>query len=123
MFFLARQALRAATIEGAKALMWDDEIGSLEAGKKADFILFDLDHVEWTPFYDPLQALVFSASSASIAETWVDGVALFRDDKVRGVDEAEIRRTARKLAAAALERAGLNRDDVPTTTTLYDAGN
>jgi len=121
--FMARQALRAATIEGAKALMWDDEIGSLEAGKKADFILFDLDHVEWTPFYDPLQALVFSASSASIVETWVDGGAVFSDNKVHGVDEADIRRTARKLAAAAVDRAGLNRADVPTTTTLYDAGN
>src|SRR5581483_4419479 len=53
--FTARQALRAATIDGAKALLWDDEIGSLEIGKKADFVLFDLDHVEWTPFYDPLQ--------------------------------------------------------------------
>jgi 5-methylthioadenosine/S-adenosylhomocysteine deaminase len=121
--FVARQALRAATIEGAKALLWDDEIGSLEIGKKADFVLFDLDHVEWTPFYDPLQALVFSASSASIAETWVNGAAVFHDNKVHGVDEAEIRRTARKLATAAIERAGLNRSDVPTTTTLYDAGN
>jgi len=121
--FMARQALRAATIEGAKALMWDDEIGSLEAGKKADFTLFDLDHIEWTPFYDPLQALVFSASSASIVETWVDGIAVFSNNKVHGVDEAKVRRTARRLAAAAVERAGLNRSDVPTTTTLYDSGN
>lgn len=121
--FGARQALRAATIEGAKALMWDDEIGSLETGKKADFVLFDLDHVEWTPFYDPLQALVFSASSATIAETWVDGRPLFRDGRVVTVDEAAIRRKARALAAAAVERAGLNREDVPTSTTLYDSGN
>jgi 5-methylthioadenosine/S-adenosylhomocysteine deaminase len=118
--FTARQALRAATIEGAKALMWDNEIGSLEVGKKADFVLFDLDHVEWTPFYDPLQALVFSASSGSILETWVDGKALFRDGRVQTVDESAIRRKARELAAAAVKRAGLTRDDVPTTTTLYD---
>ncbi len=118
--FTARQALRAATIEGAKVLLWDHEIGSLEAGKKADFVLFDLDHIEWTPFYDPLQALVFSASSASILETWVDGKPLFKDGRVQTVDEVEIRRMARKLAAAAVARAGLNRADVPTTTTLYD---
>jgi len=120
---LARQALRAATIEGAKVLQWDDEIGSLEAGKKADFILFDLDHVEWTPFHDPLQALVFSASSSSVAETWVDGKACFRNGKVQDVDEAEIRRKARELAAAAVKRAGLDKDSVPTTTTLYNSGN
>jgi 5-methylthioadenosine/S-adenosylhomocysteine deaminase len=121
--FLARQALRAVTIEGAKTLLWGDEIGSLEPGKKADFVLFDLDHVEWTPFYDPLQALVFSASSASVAETWVDGKPCYRDGKVQGVDEAEVRKKARELAAAAVKRAGLHREDVPTTTTLYDGGN
>lgn len=121
--YTARQALRAATINGAKALLWDDEIGSLEVGKKADFILFDLDHIEWTPFYDPLQALVFSASSASIVQTWVDGVPLFIDGKVQTVDEKEIKRKARELAKEAVRRAGLNDESVPTTTTLYDAGN
>ncbi len=121
--FTARQALRAATTEGAKALMWDDEIGSLEIGKKADFILFDLDHIEWTPFHDPLQALVFSASTATIEETWVNGVALFKDGRVAGVDEQELKRKARELAAAAVERAGLDREDVPKSTTLYDSGN
>ena len=69
----ARRALRMATIEGARVLNWDDQIGSLEKGKKADFILFDLNHYEWTPYLDPLQALVWSASPASIAQTWVDG--------------------------------------------------
>lgn len=121
--FTARQALRAATIEGAKAAMWDDEIGSLEVGKKADFILFDLDHVEWTPFLDPLQALVYSASTASIAQTWVDGRALYRDGKVQGVDEKALRAKARQLAAAAVQRAGLHDESVETTTTLYDEGN
>lgn len=121
--FGAREALRAATIEGAKALLWDDEIGSIEIGKKADFVLFDLDHIEWTPFYDPLQALVYSASPATIAETWVDGRPLFKDGKVQNVDEREIRQKARELAAAAVARAGLHDTEVPTTTTLYDSGN
>lgn len=121
--FTARDALRAATIEGARALMWDDEIGSLEIGKKADFILFDLDHVEWTPFHDPLQALVFSASTASITQTWVDGKPAYADGKVIGVDETEIRRKARELAAEAVKRAGLHEEGVEVTTTLYDEGN
>ena len=120
--FTARQALRAATIEGAKALLWDDEIGSLEVGKKADLVLFNLDHVEWTPIHDPLQALVFSASTASIEETWVNGATLYKDGKVANVDELEIKRKARELAAAAVERAGLDKDGVPTSTTLYDNG-
>lgn len=115
----AKQALRMATIDGARALGWGEEIGSLEIGKKADFVLFDLDHHEWTPYADPLQALVWSVSAASIAETWVDGRRLFADGKVDTVDEVALRADARERAAAIVERAGLD-VTVPTTTSLYD---
>lgn len=115
----AEQALRMATIDGAKALGWDDEIGSLEVGKKADFVLFDLDHHEWTPYADPLQALVWSASPASIAQTWVNGEPLFIDGMVRTVDERALRAEARERGADIVQRAGLG-DKVPTTTALYD---
>jgi 5-methylthioadenosine/S-adenosylhomocysteine deaminase len=116
----AREALRMATVDGARALGWDDEIGSLEAGKRADFVLFDLDHFEWTPYDDPLQALVWSASPASVAETWVDGVPLYRDGRVQTVDETAIHAEARERAAAIVRRAGLDRGMTPVTTTLYD---
>lgn len=115
----ARQALRMATIDGAKALGWDREIGSLEAGKQADLVLFDLDHHEWSPYSDPLQALVWSASAASIAQTWVAGQQLYVDGKVVRVDETALRSEARERAADIVRRAGLG-DAVPTTTTLYD---
>jgi 5-methylthioadenosine/S-adenosylhomocysteine deaminase len=116
----AREALRMATVDGARALGWDDEIGSLEAGKRADFVLFDLAHFEWTPYDDPLQALVWSASPASVAETWVDGVPLYRDGRVQTVDEKAIHAEARERAAAIVRRAGLDRGMTPVTTTLYD---
>ena len=109
-----------ATIDGARALGWDDEIGSLEPGKRADFVLFDLDHFEWTPYDDPLQALVWSASPASVAETWVDGVPLYRDGRVETVDEVAIHAEARERAAAIVRRAGLDRVTTPVTTTLYE---
>jgi cytosine/adenosine deaminase-related metal-dependent hydrolase len=116
----ARKALRMATIEGARALGWDDEIGSLEPGKKADFVLFDLDHFEWVPFHDPLQALVWSVSSASIAETWVDGVQAYAGGRVGQIDERALHAEARERAAAIVRRAGLHREDVPVTTSLYE---
>lgn len=116
----ARQALRMATINGAKALGWDDEIGSLEVGKKADFVLFNLNHVEWTPFRDPLQALVWSASTASIAQTWVDGRCLYQDGKVTTIDEAALFAEARSRADAITRRAGLSDAGVPKTTSLYE---
>jgi cytosine/adenosine deaminase-related metal-dependent hydrolase len=114
-----RQALRMATIDGARALGWDDEIGSLEAGKSADFVLYDLEHPEWVPYHDPLQALVWSASSASIAETWVNGRCLYREGRVTTVDERELAGEARARAAAITRRADLG-DHVPVETTLYD---
>lgn len=119
----AKQALRMATIDGAKALMWDDEIGSLEVGKKADFILFDLDHIEWSPHTDPLNALVWAASIASIEQTWVDGKAVFKNNRVQNVDEKELKIEARRRAAEIVKRAGLDEEDIPITTNLYDEGN
>lgn len=115
----ARRALRMATIDGATALGWDDEIGSLEVGKKADLVLFDLNHHEWTPYADALQALVWSASSASIAQTWVDGRCLYADGRIQTIDEADLRRHARVAATGVLQRAGLNRAGIPVTTNLY----
>jgi 5-methylthioadenosine/S-adenosylhomocysteine deaminase len=115
----ARKALRMATIDGARALGWSDEIGSLEVGKQADFVLFDLNHHEWTPYADPLQALVWSASPASIAQTWVAGRPLFDGGRVVTLDEPSLRAEARDRAAHIVRRAGLG-EDVPVTTTLYD---
>lgn len=116
----AARAFRMATIDGARALGWDDEIGSLEPGKKADFVLFDLDHPEWVPFHDPLQALVWSVSSASIAETWVDGRRVYADGRVQGLEERELHAEARDRAAAIVQRAGLLDEQVPVTTALYE---
>lgn len=114
----AARALRMATIDAARALGWDEEIGSLEVGKQADFVLFDLDHHEWAPYGDPLQALVWSASPASITQTWVAGRPLFADGKIAGLDEAALREEARQRAAAIVHKAGLDQD-VPVETTLY----
>ncbi|MDE0232027.1 MAG: amidohydrolase family protein [bacterium] len=115
----ARRALRMATIDGAKALGMDEQIGSLEVGKKADFVLWDLDHPEWIPYGDPLSALVWSASTASVHETWVDGRPCYRDGRVVGLDEAALHVEARGRAADIRARAGLGRRNIPLTTDLY----
>jgi cytosine/adenosine deaminase-related metal-dependent hydrolase len=117
----ARVALRMATIDGARALGLDDEIGSLEPGKQADLVLFDLAHPEWVPYKDPVQALVWSATTASIRETWVAGRRLFRDGVVATLpDIGGLIADARARAAAIIEGAGLDRPDVPVDTSLYD---
>jgi cytosine/adenosine deaminase-related metal-dependent hydrolase len=116
----ACEALRMATIDGARALGWETEIGSLEAGKRADLVLFDLDHHEWTPYDDPLQALVWSATSSSVAETWVDGKPVYRDGRVLTLDEATLRLEARARAREVIRRAGLDAGTIPVTTSLYE---
>jgi cytosine/adenosine deaminase-related metal-dependent hydrolase len=116
----AGRALRMATIEGAAALGLDRDVGSLEPGKRADFVLFDLRHPEWVPFGDPVQALVWSASPASVAQTWVDGRPLYREGRVETVPDLDsVIREARERAEAIVRRAGLDRGDVPVATSLY----
>ena len=115
----ATQALRMATIDGATALGMETEIGSLEVGKKADLVLWDLDHPDWVPYGDPLSALVWSVSTASVSETWVDGRPCYRDGRVLGIDEAGLHVEARGRAAAIRHRAGLEGRDIPLTTDLY----
>jgi 5-methylthioadenosine/S-adenosylhomocysteine deaminase len=116
----ARTAVRMATIEGARALGLDTEVGSLEPGKKADLVLFDLNHPEWVPYDDPVQALVWSATPASISQTWVDGRALVAGGRVTTIDEAALRTEARERAGALLRRAGLSAEGTRLTTTAYE---
>ena len=116
----SRKALRMATIDGARALGWDNEIGSLETGKKADFVLFNLRDTEWIPYANPVNAMVWSASPRSILETWVNGKVLFRDGKVLNVDEDSLYEEARDRAVRIIRDAGLDLDGGPRTTTLYE---
>jgi 5-methylthioadenosine/S-adenosylhomocysteine deaminase len=116
----ARKALRMATIDGARALLWDDALGSLEVGKKADFVLFDLEHFEWTPYSDPVQALVWSASPASIAETWVDGKEVYSRGRVQRIDERALFHEARTRAVEITRRAGLAAPSFPNSISLYE---
>ncbi|GFM16669.1 amidohydrolase family protein [Mycolicibacterium parafortuitum] len=115
----ARRALRMATIDGARALGWDDEIGSIEVGKQADFVLWDLHHPEWIPYGDPVLALGWSASTASISQTWVAGRLVYRDGAVVSLDEKALRAEATARARAIVARAGLGAQ-TPTSTVLYD---
>jgi cytosine/adenosine deaminase-related metal-dependent hydrolase len=114
----ARRAFRMATIDGARALHLDRDIGSLEVGKKADLVLFDLNHAEWVPYQDPIQALVWSATTASIRETWVNGRVVYADGHVTTIaDEPGLRREARERARDLLGRAGLRVDDLERVAT------
>jgi cytosine/adenosine deaminase-related metal-dependent hydrolase len=116
----ASKALRMATVDGARALLWDDEIGSLEKGKRADLVLFDLNDIQWLPCHDPLQALVYSATPRSIRTVLIDGRVVLEDGEIKTVDEKSILSEARQRATSIVARSGLRRGTTPVTTNLYD---
>jgi cytosine/adenosine deaminase-related metal-dependent hydrolase len=101
------RVLEMATIHGARALGLEAEIGSLEPGKRADLVLFDLDLPEWHPLLDPANTLVYSASGAGVRTVIVDGRVLLDDRHVTTVDEPEILARVDKLTGPYLKRAGL----------------
>lgn len=92
----AEQALYLATLGGAKALHWDEEIGSLEPGKAADCIAVSLDHPATRPVYDPLSQLVYCASRDQIRSVWVAGIQKIRDGQGEDWDEQDLAQQAQE---------------------------
>ncbi|MEY3808054.1 MAG: hypothetical protein RI893_1030 [Pseudomonadota bacterium] len=74
----AMTALRMATINGAKALGLEHEIGSLSIGKAADVIALDLSELETQPLYCPVSQIVYAASRQQVTDVWVAGKRLLR---------------------------------------------
>jgi cytosine/adenosine deaminase-related metal-dependent hydrolase len=103
----ARQALARATIDGARCLGRDDELGSLEVGKLADVALWRLDGLDGAGIEDPVAALVLGATQA-VEWLFVGGRPVVEGGELRTVDEAEvagdIARESRRLAAKAEAR-------------------
>ena len=85
----AKGALEMATIEGARALHMEKEIGSLEAGKKADFIVLNLNVPNAVPLYDVYSQIVYALKASEIETVVVGGKTLLKDGKVLTVDEAK----------------------------------
>jgi len=100
----AYQALRMATINGAKALGLDAETGSLEVGKSADLVAIDLRDPDTQPVYNPVSQLVYAAGRDQVRHVWVAGRQLIRDGRPTSLDREQILDEARiwgaRIAAA-----------------------
>ncbi len=94
----ARTALAMATIEGARALGLDAQIGSLEAGKRADIITVFMGSPRQTPLYDVLSHLVYATHGDDVRTTMVNGRVLMRDRTVLTLDESAVLSEARAFA-------------------------
>jgi len=92
----AYEAIALATINGAKALGWDSEIGSLEVGKRADITAIALDDLESQPLFDPVSHLVYASSRNQVSNVWVDGKQLLKNRELTTLDKDAIIENAKQ---------------------------
>jgi cytosine/adenosine deaminase-related metal-dependent hydrolase len=104
---LARDAFRMATIEGARALGMQDEVGSLEVGKAADIVVFDGNSPALANVHDPHQALVYVAGPRDVVDVWVDGERSVEGGRITRVDVVDVVGRSRSHAVELARRAGL----------------
>jgi len=87
-----------ATERGAACINMQDQIGTIEVGKKADIIALDLNKPNTTPCYDPIASLVYSGNSENVAMVMVDGNIIYDQGSFTRVDEADILHRAQQKA-------------------------
>jgi 5-methylthioadenosine/S-adenosylhomocysteine deaminase len=105
----AKQALRLATVGGAHALGLENEIGSLEAGKRGDVVVVKLDSLHASPSLgDPMSALVYSAQTTDVRNVVIDGRLVMAERELLTLPESSVIAAAEQEAGALLKRAGIN---------------
>lgn len=100
----AQTVLEMATINGARLLHMEDQIGSLEVGKKADVITVNTKCPNNTPLHDPVATLVYSANGSDVRNVMVSGNVLLRERQVTGLDELSLLTQAQNCAEKLSER-------------------
>jgi 5-methylthioadenosine/S-adenosylhomocysteine deaminase len=104
----ASEALRMATLNGARALGLGDDTGSLQTGKWADITAIDLGWLETRPLYDPVSQIVYAAGREQVSDVWVAGDHLLRNRELTQLDLADTlqRAGAWQQRIAAFNSAG-----------------
>jgi 5-methylthioadenosine/S-adenosylhomocysteine deaminase len=99
----AQEAFEMATVRGARALHMEREIGSLEAGKRADIVIVDRDDLNQTPLYNIYSHLVYATKADDVLTVLVEGRVLMRDRKLLTLNEEEIKARARQFRERILK--------------------
>ncbi len=103
----AETVLEIATINGARALGLEHEIGSIEVGKQADFIVINMDSPHLIPAWDPVSTLVYSAHGSDVDTVVIQGQVVMQGRKVNTLDEESIKHDIRQRYQQVAKRAGL----------------
>lgn len=104
----AETALEMATLHGARAILQDDALGSVEIGKRADLTVYDLDGPEWVPSHDVVRNLVYCADGRSVRTVLVDGRVVYDHGVATGIDAGRTIAEARAAGARIARRLGLD---------------
>ena len=99
--------LEMITIDAARALGWDDELGSLEVGKKADLAVLNLRQPHLVPNWMVVHRLIHEANGHDVETVIVDGKLVMEDRKVLSIDEAGALDLGQEESLKLIERAGL----------------
>ncbi|OUM96588.1 MAG: N-ethylammeline chlorohydrolase [Thermobacillus sp. ZCTH02-B1] len=102
----ARLVLRMATMGGAEVLGLEDEIGSIEPGKRADLQLLDLEDFHVYPSFgaDPYSRIVYAATRGDVDTVMIDGEIVMEGREVRTIDKGRVLREADRCLARLMER-------------------
>ncbi|XP_010025285.2 5-methylthioadenosine/S-adenosylhomocysteine deaminase [Eucalyptus grandis] len=103
----AETVLRMATINGAKSVLWDNEIGSLEVGKKADMLVINASTWHMVPLHDCISGLVYCMRTENIVSVMCNGQWIMKDKRILSVDEEEVISLAKRASSELLKRAGI----------------
>jgi 5-methylthioadenosine/S-adenosylhomocysteine deaminase len=104
----AQTVLDWATLGGAKALGLEKELGSLEAGKRADLFVMALNTTKVVPVHDPVASLVYSSGQGNVVMTIADGKVLMKDGVIQHINEAGVIAQCQETALALADRCGSN---------------
>ncbi|MDH5418859.1 MAG: amidohydrolase [Candidatus Bathyarchaeota archaeon] len=102
----AEQVLRMATIEGAKALLWDKRIGSIEIGKNADLVIVDFKKPHLCPLFNEISHLVYSAGPSDVDTVLINGKIVMENRKTTTIDVHQVLEMAEKTKERLLARLG-----------------
>lgn len=105
--FTPEKSLEMCLVNGAKVLFWEKEIGSIEPGKQADFILVDCNHPDFVPFHNVLSNLVYAANGHCVDSVVINGKLVMEGRKLLTFDENEIMEKALAAGRRLLKASGL----------------
>jgi 5-methylthioadenosine/S-adenosylhomocysteine deaminase len=101
----AEKALEMGTIDGAKSVLMGRDLGSIEAGKKADIIVVDLAKPNTTSVTYPPSSLVYSAHGENVETVIIDGRIIMENREMKTLDENKVLKDAQKSTTRIMERA------------------